>query len=116
MRYPLLREPEAQADAANTTGRAVAKPSRAAFAGAVLPSTAGCGSVRRNRLEPARRRSIFARCPNTDRFRGAKRSSRIWLGGQCSLADGETEVVRFRHRTTGRRVDRQTFRGLGREY
>jgi hypothetical protein len=31
------------ADAANTTGRAVAKPSRAAFAGAVLPSTAGCG-------------------------------------------------------------------------
>jgi hypothetical protein len=43
MRYPLLRDPEAQADAANTTGRAVAKPSRAAFAGAVLPSTAGCG-------------------------------------------------------------------------
>jgi hypothetical protein len=32
MRYPLLRDPEAQADAANTTGRAVAKPSRAAFA------------------------------------------------------------------------------------
>ena len=31
------------ADAANTTGRAVAKPSRAAFAGAALPSTAGCG-------------------------------------------------------------------------
>src|ERR1700730_3285448 len=40
---PLLRDPEAQADAANTTGRAVAKSSRAAFAGAVLPSTAGCG-------------------------------------------------------------------------
>ncbi len=42
MRSPPWRSCEIQkrqADAANTTGRAVAKPSRAAFAGAVLPSS-----------------------------------------------------------------------------
>src|SRR5450631_2204288 len=90
MRYPLLRDPEAQADAANTTGRGVA--SRAAFAGAVLPSTAGCGRSDETGLN---RRAVgaYSRDVRIPIAFVARKSSRIWLGGQCSLADGETEVV-----------------------
>jgi len=48
-------------------------------------------------------------------FRGAEKS-RVWLGCRYFMArwrNGSSQG--FRHRTTGRRVDRQTFRGLAGE-